>query len=258
MGGRRIHSATVDSITIQHHITIRHGTTSRHSLTIAIRGGAVKISELSADSGVSTATIKFYLREGLLHPGTLTSPTSAEYDETHLHRLRVVRAFLGPGRLSVSQVRAVLEILEEPPERPSEMMRRLIESLAPPLQSEVAHERGLGLLRDLGWKADPSSSDVTALGAAAIAIESAGIAVGMENLELYAGTAHRLAEVEVATFAPGGTDVDAGRELILGVALVEPLMLALRRLALRDAWLDAHGLPPTDSATGRPVMEEDR
>lgn len=218
----------------------------------------MKISELSAESGVSTATIKYYLRESLLQPGTLTSSTSAEYDETHLRRLRVVRAFLGPGRLSVSQVRALLEILDDPPDHPGEMMRQLIESLAPPVPSTGAHQRGQQLLRQLGWKADPSSADVSALGAAAIAIESAEITVGMDNLTMYADTAHQLAELEVATFAPGRTDVAAGRELVLGVALVEPLMLALRRLALRDVWLSAHGLVPTDSATGRPVPEEDR
>jgi len=57
----------------------------------------MRISQLSQASGVPVATIKYYLREGLLHDGRLTSATQAQYDETHLARLRLVRALLGAG-----------------------------------------------------------------------------------------------------------------------------------------------------------------
>ena len=39
------------------------------------------MAELSRSSGVPVATIKDYLREGLLPPGTATSATRAEYGE---------------------------------------------------------------------------------------------------------------------------------------------------------------------------------
>jgi DNA-binding transcriptional MerR regulator len=62
----------------------------------------MRISELSQASGVPVATIKYYLREGLLHEGQLTSATQAQYDQSHLARLRLVRALLGAGGLSVA------------------------------------------------------------------------------------------------------------------------------------------------------------
>jgi DNA-binding transcriptional MerR regulator len=56
------------------------------------------MAELSRSSGVPVATIKYYLREGLLPPGAATSATRAEYDEAHLRRLRLTRALEDPGR----------------------------------------------------------------------------------------------------------------------------------------------------------------
>ncbi|MFI8354714.1 MerR family transcriptional regulator [Streptomyces cyaneofuscatus] len=52
----------------------------------------MRLAELSERSGVPTATVKYYLREGLLPAGRRVSATQAEYDEGHLRRLRLVRA----------------------------------------------------------------------------------------------------------------------------------------------------------------------
>ena len=52
----------------------------------------MRIAELSRDSGVPVPTIKYYVREGLLPPGELTSPNQAQYDASHLRRLRLIRA----------------------------------------------------------------------------------------------------------------------------------------------------------------------
>jgi DNA-binding transcriptional MerR regulator len=50
------------------------------------------MAELAARSGLSVATIKFYLREGLLPPGEATGATRSRYDESHVRRLRLIRA----------------------------------------------------------------------------------------------------------------------------------------------------------------------
>lgn len=68
----------------------------------------MRLAELSERSGVSIATIKYYLREGLLTPGRQVNTTTAEYDEEHLRRLRLVRAMIQIGRLPVATVREVL------------------------------------------------------------------------------------------------------------------------------------------------------
>ena len=44
---------------------------------------AMRLAELSARSGLPTATIKYYLRLGLLAPGRAESSTWASYDDGH-------------------------------------------------------------------------------------------------------------------------------------------------------------------------------
>ncbi|MFJ3906121.1 MerR family transcriptional regulator [Streptomyces sp. NPDC090025] len=73
----------------------------------------MRIGELGRACGVSTATIKYYIREGLLPAGHLTSTNQARYTEDHLHRLRLIRALLELGGLSVAKVRAIASVLDE-------------------------------------------------------------------------------------------------------------------------------------------------
>src|ERR1700716_801088 len=47
-------------------------------------GHRMRMAELSAESGVPVATIKYYLREGLLPPGERTSRNQARYDDVHV------------------------------------------------------------------------------------------------------------------------------------------------------------------------------
>lgn len=73
----------------------------------------MKVSELSERSGVTIASIKFYLREGLLFAGAATSATRADYDDAHLARLRLIRALIDVGGLSVGAARAVLAAIDD-------------------------------------------------------------------------------------------------------------------------------------------------
>lgn len=41
----------------------------------------MRVSELAVVTGVALPTIKFYLREELLHRGAMTAPNQARYDE---------------------------------------------------------------------------------------------------------------------------------------------------------------------------------
>src|SRR4028119_2159610 len=57
----------------------------------------MRLSDLSAASGVPVATVKYYLREGLVPPGRLTAATQAQYAASHLPRPRLVRGGGGGG-----------------------------------------------------------------------------------------------------------------------------------------------------------------
>ena len=74
----------------------------------------MKMSQLCEASGVSVPSIKFYLREGLLPAGERTSATQAEYGPEHVERLRLIRALIDIGGLSVATAQRVLEAIDSP------------------------------------------------------------------------------------------------------------------------------------------------
>ena len=182
------------------------------------------------------ATIKYYLRENLLHDGELTSATQARYDESHVQRLRLIRALLGGGGLSVAKARAVIEQVDRPHESVGEVLGVAQESITQNVVGEIDTARARELLASWGWDfLDPSDVlSVSALAVALDGIDAAGFDLPQGMLDRYA---HHMAEIAAAEVSGIPTEsVDAAvRYVVLGTVLVEPLLLALRRLAQQDA-----------------------
>jgi len=74
----------------------------------------MRMKELSEASGVPVATIKFYLRERLLPAGERTQPNQSQYTDAHLGRIRLIRALIEVGGLSVAGARGVIAVLDLP------------------------------------------------------------------------------------------------------------------------------------------------
>src|SRR4051794_19339331 len=100
-----------------------------------MQGVCVRISELAERTGVPLATIKFYLREGLLMPGTAVSATRSEYDETHVRRVTIARALTETVGLSVQKAREVFRLIDEPEDGLFDTLGRAIELLPPTAES---------------------------------------------------------------------------------------------------------------------------
>ena len=74
----------------------------------------MRISELSAATGVTVPSIKYYVREGLLPAGELTSANQASYGESHVERLTLIRALLDVGGLPIATAKQVLAAIDTP------------------------------------------------------------------------------------------------------------------------------------------------
>ena len=72
------------------------------------------ISELSERTGTPAATIKYYVRENLLPAGERVGGNRTEYTDEHARRLKLIRAMLEVGKLSIAAVRTVLDALDAP------------------------------------------------------------------------------------------------------------------------------------------------
>ncbi len=73
----------------------------------------MRIAALSSTTGVSVATLKFYVREGLLHAGVATAVNQADYDDSHVRRVRLIRALVDLGRLSIADAARVIAAVDD-------------------------------------------------------------------------------------------------------------------------------------------------
>lgn len=201
-------------------------------------GGSVKISELSERTGVSIPTLKFYLREGLLRPGTLTAPNQAGYDDSHVRRARLVRALREVAHLSIAQIAAITGALDRGEEL-YEVMGVTVDSLGerPPDLTEAQRATGAEVDRLLEARGLPVREE--SLARQQIVVSLAAIremlfpGLPVEALEPYARAATEIVDAEVAA-TPGIFRVDPELALersVLGLTLFEPILLAFRRLA---------------------------
>lgn len=193
----------------------------------------MRVSELVDASGLPLATIKYYLREGLLMPGEATSATQSKYSEEHVERLVLIKALTGVG-LPIGRIRTVLQLIEHPNHSLVETLGRAISELPPYLDRDDASEypRARAAIGRLGQVYDPRFAAVAQLERALQAAEDVGIPMTDERLEVYGRAIRRIAEYDLALM-PESTNA-AVEYAVLGTAIYEPIMTALRRLAHQD------------------------
>lgn len=189
----------------------------------------MRISELSTRSGVPVATIKYYLREKLLPEGQRSSPTQAAYTETHVQRLGVIRALVDAG-VGIAGVRKVVGLLEEPPENPYDLLGAANAAVTPEVSADIDLTAAQAILERMGGTPDACAPDqIAAVAHALAALDRAGFVVPDDVMDAYVEHLGALAEAELAA-TPQTSIEDAVRYVVLGTALVEPLILALRRV----------------------------
>jgi DNA-binding transcriptional MerR regulator len=195
----------------------------------------MQMAELSRASGVTVATVKYYLREGLLPPGVATSATRATYDEGHLRRLRLIRALVEVGHLRLDTVREILAVVDGDGGDLHHTVGAAHTALAPDVAaSERATQAVDRLLRRRRWRVQADSTNRQALAVALDALERVGFVVDQATLDAYADAAATVARVDVDS-VPTDTAEHAVEHVVVGTVLYEPVLLALRRLAQEDA-----------------------
>lgn len=195
------------------------------------------MAELAARSGLSVATIKFYLREGLLPPGEATGATRSRYDESHVRRLRLIRALTEVAGLRLETVRHVLEGIDAAGswhEAVGSAHTRLGTPPAdepPPSAASLA--RVDALMARQRWRLAEGHPQARLLARALDVLEDLDHPVDDGLLDLYANAVRPIAAYEVlAVRDPEGADVEPSIEAaVIGTLLQEPLLLGIRRIA---------------------------
>ncbi|MGW6901552.1 MerR family transcriptional regulator [Streptomyces sp. NPDC054919] len=203
----------------------------------------MRLAELAVRSGVPTATIKYYLREGLLPPGRRITTTQAEYGEEHLRQLRLVRALIQVARISVDSVRAVLVALQD---ENLDRNQRLITAVSAlphgpaPDEDDPATESALhtadALLDRLDWSYGRPPGEATTnayrmLVSALATLARLGYPCSVEVVEPYARAMDRTAAADLELVERYDTPGEQAEVVVALAVLYEPVLLSLRRLA---------------------------
>ncbi|MGW3359757.1 MerR family transcriptional regulator [Streptomyces bungoensis] len=198
----------------------------------------MRLAQLSETSGVSTATIKYYLREGLLEPGDRVTATQMDYGARHVHRLRLIRALLEVGGLSIAAVRNVLAVLEESDVGPKDVEHAAQEPLSTraglqrtEATSDAAVSDILALAEDWGWAVSPDSPAVSTAAEALETLRRLGQTGLADQLDEYARSAEIAAAADVKAAHRDGSIREATEALIVGNVMGDLLLASLRRLA---------------------------
>ncbi|MFD9033412.1 MerR family transcriptional regulator [Streptomyces sp. NPDC059567] len=207
----------------------------------------MRIGELSRRTGVSVPTIKYYVREGLLPAGQLTSPNQASYDETHERRLRLIRALLDVGGLSVAAIREVIAAVEDPDRSVHKLLGAAADRVVPRYTEEPgegvvdARKAVAELIARRGWRVHEGNPAADALAVALTALETVGHADFVEVLDAYADAAERVARADLEYVARNVEREDLVESVVVGTVLGDAVFGALRRLAHVDASVRVFG-----------------
>lgn len=192
----------------------------------------MRVSELVRRSGVPLPTIKYYIREGMLAPGESDTPRRAEYDETHLARLRLIHALTGPALLSLTQVKAILQIIDAPQGDITRQLAVATAVLTGRSEQELASEsypRSANAVRLLGPEYLARPPAVASLESALAAVEDAGLQVDPRQMAVYGKHMLAIARSEIEHIP--AEPAKAVEYSVLGTVLYEPVLAAIRRLA---------------------------
>jgi DNA-binding transcriptional MerR regulator len=201
----------------------------------------MRIAELSRRSGISVPTIKYYLREGLLPPGELSSPNQASYGEEHLRRLQLVRALLEIGRLPIASIKEVLDEIDRPEPNVHAAMGRALKAVGrKEPDSEVDREVDELITRH-GWQVSPTAPARHAVAEVISALRRLGATSLLDRLDDLAELSGRIGEIDLETVADQRTPEDMVYTAVIGTIMGDRLLAALRRLAQESASAQRYG-----------------
>ena len=82
---------------------------SKKAATRPVKGNLVRIGQLARAAGVSTPTVHYYLKEGLLTPPVITSRNMSYYDPGSVEEIKLIKDLQAKRYLPLSVIRLLLQ-----------------------------------------------------------------------------------------------------------------------------------------------------
>ena len=196
----------------------------------------MRITELAEATGISPATVKYYVREGLLPAGTRVSDNRTDYDDEHARRVRLIRALIDVGRLPVARAREVLAVLDDDERRVQDVFAVAQEALThgpPPTETPAsdALARIDAVTEDAGWCVLEGHAGRAQAARAVDAFARSGHPMEDDYLARYAEAAGVQAEADLAAVRARPDRTAMAELMVVGTVLGDELAAGLRRIA---------------------------
>jgi DNA-binding transcriptional MerR regulator len=191
----------------------------------------VRIGNLSKTTGVSVPTIKYYQREGLVPYGEQVRPNQVEYGDEHVHRLRLVRALVDIGHLSIAAAKNVLAAIDEPGRDHFASLGKVLYAVNAATPTEADQDSVDALVAKRGWTVRAGNPSRAALAALLETLAALGRTDVLARLDDYAELAEQLAALDVSQLAGHDQRDDLLETAVVISLLGDALVSLLRKLA---------------------------
>lgn len=218
----------------------------------------MRISELSRLTNVPVATLKYYLREQLMPEGHRRSGNQTDYDDRHVRRVRLVRALLETGGLSIADTRRVLATIGEEPAFTFAAAQHALgvgrTNTGAAEASDRSRARVTALAADRRWRITPDNPGLAIAARVLDDLAAIGFEPTDEYLAAYADAAERVAVADVTALRDRESPELVAELMIIGTVVGDALAAGLRRLAHQDA--TAELFPVAGGPAPHPSREE--
>jgi DNA-binding transcriptional MerR regulator len=202
---------------------------------------------------VNVATLKWYLREGLLHPGEATAVNQARYDDTHIRRVKLIRALVELGHLSIAEVHEVLVAVDDDSQSVHEAFGAAQDAMMPtvPRDSvwfEPAMQSVDEFLRRNDLVVRPDAPVRAMLAETLVWLTEFGwglpdVVVDAAVFDSLVPNLKEQADFEISVVPPDTDRVGQVEYTVVGTMVFEVAAAAIRRMALEDASAKRFGPP---------------
>lgn len=204
----------------------------------------MRLSELSEATATTPASIKFYLREGLLHAGQMVNPTRAVYGEEHVRRLRLIQGLRTVIGLGLHDVWRIIDAADGADSSPQQRLALLATVQSVVLGFEGAEEpesaEGRALVRAMGWP-DERSEARAAVDRHLGVMRELGVTAGADVLEAYGRAADSIAAFQLDSTHERATIEEVILMAAVGMHLHNQLILKVIALAQASRSIRRYG-----------------
>jgi DNA-binding transcriptional MerR regulator len=179
--------------------------------------------------------VKYYIREGLVPGGARVADNQSQYSEEHTNRIRLIRALIETGQLTISAVKEVLATIDADAPSPAQTFGAAQCAIGqrqgqqPPTEAALTRVRELAAAR--GWDTAEGNPGLAKAAAVLDGMAAIGFTPPAAYLAAYADAAQQVARADIDMLAHRSEPELVVELMVVGTVLGDALAAGLRWLA---------------------------